>query len=82
MTSDDGEHRHGFTESVRRFFRLPRQASRDAAPVRPLARVRVFVVAAGAGAAALDWGDMVVVVMFVGIVQALLDVIKGVRRHA
>ncbi|MFD9506814.1 hypothetical protein [Streptomyces mirabilis] len=40
------------------------------------------MVAAGAGAAALGWGDMVVVVMFVGIVQALLDVIKGVRRHA
>ncbi|MFD8220454.1 hypothetical protein ACFV2U_43985 [Streptomyces sp. NPDC059697] len=82
MTSDDGEHKHGFTESVRRFFWLPRQASRDAAPVRPLARVWVFVVAAGAGAAALGWGDMMVVVMFVGIVQALLDdVIKGVRHR-
>jgi hypothetical protein len=63
-------------------FRLPRQASRDAAPARPLARVWVFVVAAGAGAATLGWGDMVVVVMFVGIVQALLDdVIKGVRHR-
>lgn len=82
MTSDGGEHRHGFTESVRRFFWLPRQASRDAAPVRPLARVWVFAVAAGAGAAALGWGDMVVVVMFVGIVQALLDdVTKGVRHR-
>ncbi|MER5341235.1 hypothetical protein ABT030_13020 [Streptomyces mirabilis] len=58
---------------MRRFFWLPRQASRGAAPVRPLARVWVFVVAAGAGAAALGWGDMVVVVMFVGTVQALLD---------
>ncbi|MGW1498138.1 hypothetical protein ACWCQW_06030 [Streptomyces mirabilis] len=82
MTSDSGEPRHGFTESVRRFFWLPRGASRDAAPVRPLARVWVFVVAAGAGAAALGWGDMVVVVMFAGIVQALLDdVIKGVRHR-
>ncbi|MEV0224796.1 hypothetical protein [Streptomyces sp. NPDC050704] len=80
MTSDNEE--HGFTGSVRRFFWLPRHAPRHAAPVWPLARVWLFIVAAGAGAAALGWGDLVVVLMFVGIVHALLDdVINGVRHR-
>lgn len=80
MASDDGE--RGFTESVRRFFRLPRQTPRHAAPVWPLARVWAGTAAAGAGAAALGWEDMVVVVMFVGTMNALLDdVVKGVRHR-
>ncbi|WP_369262293.1 hypothetical protein [Streptomyces sp. R35] len=46
----------------------------------PLARVWVACVAVAAGAAAVGWGDMVVVLIFVGTVSALTDdVTDGVR---
>ncbi|WP_327431822.1 hypothetical protein [Streptomyces sp. NBC_01236] len=78
MTS--GDKARGFAERVRRFFWLPRGASRRAAPVMPLARVWVAFVAVAAGAAAVGWGDMVVVLIFVGTVSALTDdVADGVR---
>lgn len=78
MTSDDKA--RGFAERVRRFFWLPRGASRGAAPIMPLARVWAACVAVAAGAAAVGWGDMVVVLIFVGTVSALTDdVTEGVR---
>lgn len=81
MTSYDGDRARGFVESVRRFFWLPPGEQRDVAPVLPLARVWFFGAAAGAGAVAIGWFDVAVLVV-VGTVYALLDdVIKGVRHR-
>ncbi|MHB9853751.1 hypothetical protein ACSYGO_31535 [Streptomyces krungchingensis] len=78
MPDDEGR---GFAASVRRFFRWPRAVPRGPAPVVPLARVGLFGVAAGAGIAALGWGDQVVL-MALGPVYAMADdVLKGVRHR-
>ncbi|MFE9993968.1 hypothetical protein [Streptomyces avermitilis] len=76
----DGRGR-GFTEGVRRFFWFPRQASRGAAPLRPLAWCWLFGVAWGAGAAALGWSDGVDLMVVVTVFALLDDVIKGVRHR-
>jgi hypothetical protein len=92
MTSDDTSDAHsddisddaepGFTRSVRRLFRLPRDTPRDAAPILPLARVWAAVAVVGAGIAAIGGGDMVVVVCVLGVLHALVDeVINGVRHR-
>ena len=79
MTSD-GSERTNFTEAVRRFFRLPAQATRDPAPVVPLARVWLIgCLAFGAGLAALGWGDELSLMGVVTVLSLLDDVIKGVR---
>ncbi|MFF1450776.1 hypothetical protein ACFVYF_21930 [Streptomyces sp. NPDC058274] len=83
MTSDDtSDHApRGFTRSVRRFFWLPRDAPRDAAPIRPLARVWAALAVVGAGFAALGWGDMVVIVCVLGVLHALVDEVNNGVRH-
>jgi hypothetical protein len=75
--SDDRD--HGFGESVRRFFWLPREVPRGPAPALPLARVGIFNVAAGAGVAAIGWGDQLVLIVVVSVFAMVDDVIKGVR---
>jgi hypothetical protein len=69
-----------FFENLRRFFWHPRRASR-AAPLRPLAAVWLFCVAAGAGVGALGWGDGFAVMMFAPVYAMLDDVIAGVRHR-
>jgi hypothetical protein len=77
MTSDDRD--RGFVRNVGRFVWWPRGARRVAAPIRPLARVWLFCVGTGAGAAAIGWSEGPVL-MVLGMVFALLDdVIEGVR---
>ncbi|PBC61377.1 hypothetical protein BKI49_25680 [Streptomyces sp. Tue6028] len=78
MPDDEGR---GFAGGVRRFVRWPREVPRGPAQVVPLARVGLFSIAAGAGIAALGWGDQVVL-MALGPVYAMADdVIKGVRHR-
>ncbi|WP_369249270.1 hypothetical protein [Streptomyces sp. R41] len=77
--SDDTD--RGFVESVRRFFWLPREVPRDPAPALPLARVGIFNVAAGAGIAALGWGDLLVLIVMGSVFAMVDDVIRGVRHR-
>ncbi|MFF4352655.1 hypothetical protein [Streptomyces sp. NPDC001530] len=77
--SDDRE--RGFVEGVRRFFWLPREVPRGPAPALPLARVGIFNVAAGAGIAALGWGDQVVLIMLGSVFAMVDDMIEGVRHR-
>jgi peptidoglycan/LPS O-acetylase OafA/YrhL len=79
VVSDDRYRSYTFVESVRRFFWLPREVPQAPAPALPLARVGIFNVAAGAGIAALGWGDQVVLIMLGSMFAMVDDVIKGVR---
>ncbi|WP_031475277.1 hypothetical protein [Streptomyces bicolor] len=73
---------HGVVQSVRRFFWLPRGTPRDPAQPVSLLLVWLFLLAVGAGGAALglEWEGTFAMTM--GTVFTLLDdVIKGVRHR-
>lgn len=69
------------TDGLRRFFRLPRETPRVAAPIWPLTRVWLGCVAAGAGLSALGWSEGPVLMVVVTVYAMLDDVIQGVRSR-
>lgn len=66
-------------EAVRRFFRLPVQATGDPVQVVPLAQGCLFCLAFGAFTSAIGWGDGGAVMAIVTALALLDDVTKGVR---
>ncbi|MGI5379111.1 hypothetical protein ACQEV2_33660 [Streptomyces sp. CA-251387] len=77
-----GRAMHSAVRSVRRFFWLPGGTPRHPARPLPLLRVWLFLLAVGAGGAALGLEWEGTFAMLLGTVYAMLDdVIEGVRHR-